>query len=569
MQLQRPDQEESGRHEEIEKLHEDLRKAQQEINDLRTDAAVTASIRGASTDDDSKTIAEQVSEQVGAIRHDLDLRHAERVQLAEFQFQQRADRMKTQLTKRLTDGKDQIRQSLEAEHNEALNALKNEHQEEIKNLKARHEEELHQLKTEGALRLTEEKQKWLASNPPTSSQPQDSVSNGQTLPEGSVSEWKISEVQLRELARTNPIMQGILRSNISTQTKKVREEQERLMEEKLREAVAKAEKEKEQAVAMEAQRQKVKLSMAEGKARVLAAKTEVVQKAATETPQQPVSEVWELAKVAKPAPTLNPQPSGHQAQGSPASTSVIPPAPGSVTPTVARNISQAGPTSQPSLPPASNDSPVAQQMQQLSSQMSFIDHALQSLASQPAASSVTVGMEQQAHTNPSRENQSVPSKLPQGHFAANTGTGPGALRTILGQGQSMLPRLPTGAGRAGRGGITPPTAQLPVPVPQNTAQRQNQHQQNQGSERSRARGRGRGQGRGNHSNLPIDPIAAELFAQAQNQQILGNSNAALNASARQFVPGGGKRQREEGPGDMGSGGNRGSGGKRPRGGNAG
>lgn len=549
LKAQNPNADSSEWPEELEKLQQDLRNAQQEIDDLRTTAAVNASIRNVSPDDNSKTIAEQVSEQVGAIKHDLDLRHAERVHQAEMQYQQRADRMKTQLTKRLTDGKDQIRQNLEAEYNEAMEALKREHRQEIENLTAQHQEELDRLRRDEAMRFEQEKQIWLANNAAASSESQQSIPIGQiTLPDGPVSEWNLPEPQVRELARVNPIIQSILRNNINSHSKKVKDDQEKIMEEKLKEVMAKAEKEKEQAVAMEVQRQKVKLSMAEGKARTLAAKTDLVQAAAQETPQRPVAEVWELAKVAKATPaTTSSQPTGQQTQTSLTTPVNNQTSPAGTTP----NGAQTGSMGQPNFPQPVFSSSASPNVQP---QLVPASHFSQ----QPFPSN-TEAVEEPASANREQFPSSLPSKPPQSQFAGNAGTGPGALRSILGQGQSMLPR-----GRASRGNV--PQTQIPAPPMPPQAQNQNQ-QQNQSQQRGQHSGRhrggrNRGQPRGASGNMQNNQFNNQLMNQLQAQQ------ASLNATARQFTPAGNgghvgnKRQRDDS--DMGIVGNGGNGGKRPR-----
>src|SRR5205814_10104455 len=66
-------------------------------------------------------------------------------------------------------------------------------------------------------------------------------------------------------------------------------------------AQKKSEHAKEQAVLMESKRSTLKINMAENRARTAAAKIEVIEAAARETPERLVGEVWEIAKVAKPA----------------------------------------------------------------------------------------------------------------------------------------------------------------------------------------------------------------------------------------------------------------------------
>ncbi|KAI9789256.1 MAG: hypothetical protein M1816_006265 [Peltula sp. TS41687] len=536
--------------EELERLEEDLRNAQQEIDDLRTTLAVNASVRNVTPDDGSKTIAEQVSEQVEAIKQELDIRHAERVQQAETQYQQRADKMKVLLSKKLSERKDQVRQTLEAEHNERMEALKKEHQQEIEELTAQHQQgieeltaqhqdELDRLKKDEALRFEQEKRIWLADNASAHSE---SNQTGQIiLPEGSVEAWVIPEPQIREFVRVNPIIQGILKSNINSQAKKVKDDQEKIMEDKVKEVmataekekeavVAKAEKEKEQAIAMETQRQKVKLSMAEGKARTLAAKTDLMQAAAQETPHRPVAEVWEMAKIAKPAPATTPS----QPAGQPTQTPTSQPA-GQQAQAPTSHGPQPGVISQSTIPQPVFGSSTSQIQQQQAG--SFIQNE-----PQPVFATMV--------EQPISPLSSLPNKPPQTYFGGNVGTGPSALRGIIGQGQSMLPRAPGGnMGRNNReGNNVLPNIQTQIPAPQ--VQIQNQNYQDK---RGQSSGRRGNRHRGNRGN------------NAQNNQYEFGEQQDLKDPNEQYTPAGeiahtgGKRQR--GDGDYSRGGN----GKRYRG----
>ncbi|KAI9829462.1 MAG: hypothetical protein M1826_005644 [Phylliscum demangeonii] len=501
---------------ELEHIHQELLVAEQQIETLRTEAAVVASINSAAAEDGSKTVAQQVSEQVEAIRQDLDVRHAERVKLAEIHYKSRADKMRTTLTETLTKRKDQIRETLENEQREALEKLRTEHQKEIEELNSRHQQDQEQLKAEEKARFEQQKQALVADQATGSSQAQTSKADQQPSLEGPPSEWDIPEPQLRELARTHPIIQSILRNNISVQTKKAKEETDRLAEEKIQDAIAKAEKEKEQGIAMEIQRQKVKLSVAEAKARLLAVKTDVVQKAATETPQRPVNEVWEVAKVAKLAvvPPAQPAPSAPPAavpvtENTTAAATGNAPAPGY------------NPFANAPNPARSNFGPFAHSTFGMPSSLGQSAMAGMSFpATQPAYShgfpqhSTSMFSQQPIlFGTPSFEGSydggfgvpaplgmsSLPVKPPHpGQPGPDSGTGPGALRTLMAPGQSMLPRANSSGNRGNRTNSMPETsapasAQVSGP-PSRTQQSVQQQQQSTGGGRNRG-GKNRG-GRG-------------------------------------------------------------------------
>ncbi|KAI9758845.1 MAG: hypothetical protein M4579_002791 [Chaenotheca gracillima] len=546
-QQQSSDSFETNESSDLDKLRDDLTKAQEEVDNLRTQASIHASISQA-TSDDSKSLAQQVTEQVESVRTELEARQAERIQHAEAQFQSRADRMKSQLNKKVAEVKDALRQTLESEHSAAMQQLKEEHQEAVDNINNEHAESIRRLKADEATRMEQEKQIWLAENKSASPV----KAENQQL-QGNVNEWQISEAQAREFVNVNTTLKSILRNNIATQVKKAREEQERTCETRLQEARTAAEEEKQQvleqesqklksaaeadkekAVTMETQRQRVKLSMADGKARTLAARVEVVQKAVEETPQKPVVEVWEVAKEAKPgpaptqgtAPAATTQSSSDQEAGqSNPSAQAAEQAP---------STPQVGTFGQPSQPvaqgsPAANANPFQAQQQQ------------PSFGSPSPARQNQVQQQSQPPAFPQTQNTGgLPAKPPQGQHHPNAGTGPGALRGVLNQGPSGIPRGGATGGRGGRGGRGGQNqgqgqGQPQIQQPQNQSQGQPQRGGGGGASnlpRGGPRGRG-GQGRGG-----------------------GNQNAKggnLNASAANFTPGGGnKRSRDDGPGEGGS-----------------
>lgn len=147
-----------------------------------------------------------------------------------------------------------------------------------------------------------------------SSKPPTTVSDGSNLSDG----------QVRELLSTNPTVKAILAGNlkkrVETETQRLKEEQEKTIAEKLAEAneasekaIAEklaeaneaAEQAKSQAVSMAERKSALKVNMADNRSKAAAAKLEVVETAARETPERPVGEVWAVAKVAKPAPVVS------------------------------------------------------------------------------------------------------------------------------------------------------------------------------------------------------------------------------------------------------------------------
>jgi nucleoprotein TPR len=278
----------------IQKLREDLAQAQKVAEDFRTTASVNASIANAPTEDGSKPIADQVAEHVEAIRADLEARHNERVKAVDETLQKRTDVMKANLTKKLTEGKSQIRQSLAAEHEQALQALKTEHEHEIERLRVRHKDELEELK-----RLDKEQHATQTANG------ESNVESEGGTPRGP---WQPSEAEIRTLAASNDVLRTILRKNVNTQVTKAKEElstrlneeHEKALKDRIAEVQTKAKSAQEHAVMMEGKKTALQVNLASNKLKIAQFKLDLVDKAAKETPQKAVVEVWTNVKDAKP-----------------------------------------------------------------------------------------------------------------------------------------------------------------------------------------------------------------------------------------------------------------------------
>lgn len=243
-------------------------------------------------------------ERVEQIRADLESRHNERVKQAEETYQKRTDLMKTQFNKKVPEIKDQLRQNLTAEHEKVLHARKIEHERLLEDLKVKHQADLDRLKGNEASRLEELKQTWLAE------QSTHNNAGGSTVKpevEASHQPSEPTEAEARELVISNATIRGILSRNITEKVAKakeilagqLKEEHEKALAVKLAEAQGKANTAKEQAVMTEEKRNSVKLSMADNRARVATFKLTLVQKAADETPQKPIVEVWAVVKDAR------------------------------------------------------------------------------------------------------------------------------------------------------------------------------------------------------------------------------------------------------------------------------
>ncbi|MCJ1381316.1 hypothetical protein MMC17_004426 [Xylographa soralifera] len=502
----------------IEKLRQDLATAQSEADALRTTASISESASRMETGDDSPSFAEQLTTQVNQIRAELSARHDERVRQAEETFQKRADGMKSQLSKRLADGKALIREQITEE-------LNIQHQQELTVLAARHREELDELR-----KKENELIEKLRSAAAIDHETDIPAINGENKPQAMPQNWEPTEVEIRRLIQQNETVKTIMRNNIkshlSKETARLQEEQSKAMNEKLADAEQKATQAREQAVVMEGKKYNVKISMAENRARSAQAKIDYIQKAAGETPEKPVAEVWVIAKDVKPAPVLPQQVvlSSTGAQARPATNPFAKPPPtgpsqktqttsnaGQSAPLQAtlsvsstRPISQQATLSTPSAPSAPSDSYEATQ-----SSVPATNAIGSTSREAPASNGVQSEVANQATSNlPDQALQAAPSQQ------TNTSTGPAALKALQ---QSSLP-VPSG----GRGGAAP-----------------SQNQQQRGGA-GIGRGRGRGNGRG---GIPqVNTNTSNSSPQSQGSPRGG----PLSATAKQFVPQANKRPRDEG-----------------------
>lgn len=537
--------------EQLEQLRRELIQAQQDAESMRASTLVNESLKSAPAQSDSESVAEQVSKHVEAIRVELENRHSERVDQLEEIFKKRTDSMRTQLSTRLRDGK----QAFITDHKQELEDLKSAHQVELETLKTRHQDELDELRRNEESRLSTLKETWLAENSAANVNGDASKSDHG----GSLSSWNPTEAEARDFVAKNATVKGILMYNITGKLKEAKEqfkeEHEKQLNAQLTEAREKAEAAQGHAVFMEGKRSALKLSMAENKAKIMQPKLDIVQRAAQETPQTPVGEVWAIAKEAKPltpappqlqheglkkqsvAPTGifgQPTPFGQPAPfgqptpfgqnhplRSPFNTQNSPQISGTfgqptpITPRQQINSStnqgnlQSTPTRGEGLPPFPQNA-----LQQHSNSMSIGSPTQPKDAEPlPGASNQAPLMSQgakavtgiQPPSQPSSAFQSnLPMKPPQGMNAQqfNAGTGPGALRGL------QQSNLPVARGGANRGA-------------------------------GNSRGRGQGIGRGGPQALDTSNFQGQPHGRGSP------TSGLMSGGAKQFVPQGNKRPREE------------------------
>lgn len=239
--------------------------------------------------------------------------------------------MRNQLNKKLVDSKDQMRQSLAVEHEQTLDALLSTHHQELEQLKTRHHDEIAELRRNEESTLAQFKETWLREHSTAAPEAEHTLTSEDQTPK---SPWKLTEAEARDFVSTNTTVKSILRNNISTKVKEakdalsieLKEEHEKVLAQRLKEVQDKAETAKEHAVYTEGKRFALKLNLADNRSKVAQAKLDVVQKAAQETPEKPVGEVWAIAKDAKPLVQAS-QPSAPPVQNVPRGTTFGQPTP--------------------------------------------------------------------------------------------------------------------------------------------------------------------------------------------------------------------------------------------------
>lgn len=530
----------------LEKVKAELADAQKEVENLR--ASATSNSAGPTAEGAEGSVpADQVAEQIAKIKAEAE----ESVQAAQNKFQQRADQMRSTLNRKLSEGKQALRQEneeaiqkLKEEHEQAMQQLKTEHESEIDRIKAEHREELERLKN-------------AAPAEQAASAPTDSAADATTepAPPSAAPEIKseaskfsdLTDQEVKDLVNNNNTVKAIITRNVKTKLSTELEAKTKELSEKHQKEAEELQKKADNAVAMAEKRVSLKLNMAQNRERNATAKIEVVQKAAEETPERAVGEVWAVAKDAKPTPAAPaaapapvpapPQPAQQQPQAQAPNTQAVPQQ-------VQQPSPQAGGFGQPAQP--------AQPQQQLHRQVPV--NQFQGQQGQPPMNPFpqnntgiprpgsAMGQNNQFRPNspfqqqqiqggqvqfqpqqtgiPNMQNNSLHSRPgPPQQGQPNMGTGPGALRGLMGQGGTGIPRG-GGIPRPGRGGG------------QAGAQQGQQGGPAQSSLPRRGGGQGRGRGGGQAGQHQV------------GQEGGAGAGRGMNVAAKQFVPN--KRPREDG-----------------------
>ena len=295
--------EQSAEH--MQKLQDDLAAAQQEVEALRQNSASTTETSATVDNGDTDTVA---------LRAQLEQEYQQKAEAAQRQADDRSKQMKDQLNKRLRETREKerndARQAVQTEHDAQFAKLKQEHDAMVTEMKARHIQEIEQAKS---IVTHDTEAKGLSAAPSDAADAQAQVDthiNEKDLP--------TEPAAIKNFVATNPTVSGIIRRSVDNKIKAERESLETRISEleavhknelaqigseheaKVKDLQETTEKAKMQAVAMAEKKSQVKLNMAIKARDEAKAKIEFVQKAANDTPAQPVGEVWNAAKNVKP-----------------------------------------------------------------------------------------------------------------------------------------------------------------------------------------------------------------------------------------------------------------------------
>ncbi|KAI0888277.1 uncharacterized protein GGS22DRAFT_198077 [Annulohypoxylon maeteangense] len=257
------------------------------------------------SDNERKALEEKVSEAT-AKAAEWEARVKELEEKQDQIVKTRSDKMKEALNKRLSDYKTQME----------------EEREQIKR-------DTEKLESDFKLRMEQERKIWEAEHSngpkppatPARQHPSETPAGTPTALAGDLN--GLNDKEIRDLVSNNATIKSIIQNNIKNklaiETKKVREEQETLKAEWEQKVV----QAREQATQLATSKSNLKLNMADKRAQIASAKLAVVETAAKETPQQPVGEVWEVAKNAKPPPPP-PKPATTEPPATPATGNSLP-----------------------------------------------------------------------------------------------------------------------------------------------------------------------------------------------------------------------------------------------------
>ncbi|PHH60967.1 hypothetical protein CDD81_982 [Ophiocordyceps australis] len=206
------------------------------------------------------------------------------------EFEEKANEVETRLQQTIKERCDKMRDSLNVK---------------LKESRAKMDEQFKQKDEEFKLRLEQEKLVWQAENAASKSGPSEKEPStpakdthaastpapGSTLTELS----QLDDAEIRQFLSTNSTVKSIIGANIKKRLEVENERTKADVEAKIAAA-------REQAQLMESKKSVLRLNIANNKVATATTKLGIVEKAASETPQRPVVEVWEELKKVKGPP---------------------------------------------------------------------------------------------------------------------------------------------------------------------------------------------------------------------------------------------------------------------------
>jgi nucleoprotein TPR len=325
----------------LNQLKQDLASAQREAEALRTSNVASApaavAIEGGSDATQTSSIqnsaAQQVAEAVAKLKQEMEAQHELAIQQMEEQVQARIERMKQSLLKQLRDE----RQKNATEHGTEVKKLQDEHEAAVRELKEVHRIEIERLTKEGNVAIAK------AENADSSSA-ENALSEEAKLP-------ALTDAQIKDLIKTNASVKAIfaanLRAHVAKQTEplnaliavkdqeiselKARLEQlpiepsatssDNISRADLEKQIEAVREERDAAVRQATENAEKKAKVQVSQRDMAQAKLAVVRKAALETPEKPVKEVWDIADKARPA--VKPAAGANPATASPAAVKSV------------------------------------------------------------------------------------------------------------------------------------------------------------------------------------------------------------------------------------------------------
>lgn len=492
----------------LDQLRQELATAQEEVETLRANAASTSQNQvndNAQPVEGEKSVADQVAEEVAKQRDEVIAQHQLALKQAEEINIKKLESMKIKLNDLLKAEKAKTA-DLQEQHSTELQKLKEEHETAIAKLKEEHAAELEKFTKDGNAAIVK------AESAETEKPASTESASSSAASVGADGVPQVTDEQMVALMKTNPRAKGIMNNNINKrvesqtaplyQTIKEKDEEIAKLKEALEAAEAKAastmspvaapaapdtgdtealhkqiedlkqklaaaEKEKQAAVQQATATADKKASLQANMLRNVQAKLDVVRKAAQETPDKVVKEVWGVANAAKPAPAA-PKPAAAGA-ASPATPKPAEATPASPAPKADAPPAEATLAAAPTQPQSEADK-IAQRQARFGTSGIQAPRAASGTFGQPSATPSTFGQPSQmgALAAPARRasmnvggpamNANAQAFTPGGNDgSANVGTAPAALRGLSGgnRGGGGIPRANFQGARGGAGSGIP------------------------------------------------------------------------------------------------------------------